>query len=596
MQQATLRDEFYIKINGKAASEAIMDAIKSVEVDDSLTLPSMFTIHFMDSNMDMLDGGMFDLGKEVEILAQNTTLIKGEITAIEPIFTAELNPTFLVRGYDKCHRLHRGKKTRVFTQKKDSDIAKTIAGEAGISCVVTPTKVVYEHLWQDGQTNWEFLISRAQRIGYSVFGKDGKLYFVKHPDSGGMGPEVEWGESLVEFNARRSAAFQVDKVIVNGWDPTNQKQISAQAVSAEPKYVPETGHKSGGGDAAKKAFGSAEQIIVEWPVSTADEAKAIAQGICNELSEGYIRAECVCLGNAKIKSGVEVKLKGLGEKFSGRYRVTHTLHRFNQKGIYKTEFIVGSRHFSTITELLSHRNGDCMGNPVIATVTNLEDPDDKGRIKVRIPYLANDMETGWARLAVPNAGPQRGIQWFPEVDDEVLVIFEGNDINRPLVIGGLWSQKHKPPLSKSEYLSNGVVTQRIIKSRSGHVIIMDDTDGAEKIIVRDKTEKNEIVIDTVANSMTIKAEKDINFEANGDFKVTAKGKITLNSAKDMSLESKGSGKIKASNINVDASGKNTVKGANLILEGTAKSELKAATVSVNGSAMTEIKGALVKIN
>ena len=73
----------------------------------------------------------------------------------------------------------------------------------------------------------------------------------------------------------------------------------------------------------------------------------------------------------------------------------------------------------------------------------------------------------------------------------------------PYIIGGLWNKTDKPPLAIGDAVASGKVKQRIIKSTSGHVIILDDTQGAEKITIQDKTAKNEITIDSASNTMTL---------------------------------------------------------------------------------------------
>jgi uncharacterized protein involved in type VI secretion and phage assembly len=161
----------------------------------------------------------------------------------------------------------------------------------------------------------------------------------------------------------------------------------------------------------------------------------------------------------------------------------------------------------------------------IAVVTNNKDPDKLGRIKVKFPWLSEQEESAWARVLSPMAGNQRGLYFLPEVDDEVLVAFEHGQVEFPYILGALWNGKDKPPVTNDDGKNN----QRMIKSRSGHVIILDDKEGEEQIIIRDQSAKNEIVIDSKKNSMTIKVEQDLNIET--------KGKINLKSSGgDVSIE------------------------------------------------------------
>jgi len=187
---------------------------------------------------------------------------------------------------------------------------------------------------------------------------------------------------------------------------------------------------------------------------------------------------------------------------------------------------------------------------VVGIVTNNQDPDGLGRVKVKFPWLSDVDESTWARIAAPMAGDQRGVYFLPEVEDEVLVAFEHGDVRFPYVLGALWNGKDAPPASNDDGKNN----VRIIKSRSGHVIKLNDEDGKETIEIVDKSEKNSILIDTASNSIAVTSDKDITLSAsNGTIKLNAQ-KIEINSS--------GPTKIAAgSTASVEASATLTVKGA-----------------------------------
>lgn len=186
---------------------------------------------------------------------------------------------------------------------------------------------------------------------------------------------------------------------------------------------------------------------------------------------------------------------------------------------------------------------------VIGVVTNNQDPDNLGRVKVKFPWLSADDESFWARIAAPMAGKERGTYFLPEVDDEVLVAFEHGDIRFPYVLGALWNGKDAPPATNGDGKNN----VRMIKSRSGHVVKLNDEDGKETIEIIDKTEKNSIVIDTSKNTITITTDKDITLSA-------SKGTIKLD-AQNVEIKSSSATKITASgDMNVEATGTMTIKG------------------------------------
>jgi uncharacterized protein involved in type VI secretion and phage assembly len=186
---------------------------------------------------------------------------------------------------------------------------------------------------------------------------------------------------------------------------------------------------------------------------------------------------------------------------------------------------------------------------VIGIVTKNKDEDNLGRVKVRFPWLVNDDESYWARVATLMAGPGRGSFFLPEVDDEVLVAFDHGDTRFPYVIGALWNGVDKPPYNNADGANN----LRAIKSRSNHQIILDDTSRSAKIQIIDATGKNAITIDSKANTMTLQVEGNIVLKA-------AKGKIVLD-AQSVEITSSRATKIEAgSTMEVTARQKMTVKG------------------------------------
>jgi len=553
-----LTTPIYLKFDKAEAPPEIIDSIVSVEVDDSLILPDMFAIHLQDTERRWIDDDMFSVGKSVVIStgtgSKKVKIVSGEITGIEPRILPDIGVSLVIRGYDMSHRLNRGKKTTTFIQMTNSDIAKKIAQNAGLKSKIDPTRQVYEYVIQDNKTDWEFLISRAQRIGYRVLVKEGTLHFVELPEAGDETPTLKWGENLVEFNARLTTARQVSEVIVQGWDYNRQRQIVGQAT--QPHDTPDIGESQHGGQVAQSAFGgSAKKIVVNRPVATQEEADTLAQAICDEIGQGFIEAECLSFGNPAIQAGVMVNLEGLGRRFSGTYRVTHALHRYDASGL-TTQFTIGGRYASTISELLSTMNEDGKNQgPVLGVVTNNSDPEDQGRVKVKIPSLKDSEESNWARLVAPGVGSSRGFQCIPEVGDEVLVVFEHEDIHRPLVIGGLWSNTNAPPTASSQCLGSDGVKIRQMVTRTGTKLVLDDD--SNSITISNPDEKYCLKIS--------ESDRKVQIVSDGDVVVEAKGNINV-TGQQVEVKANTNAKITASaNMDLEASGIMTIKGAQIKL-------------------------------
>jgi uncharacterized protein involved in type VI secretion and phage assembly len=191
---------------------------------------------------------------------------------------------------------------------------------------------------------------------------------------------------------------------------------------------------------------------------------------------------------------------------------------------------------------------------VVGIVTNNQDPEKLGRVKVKYPWLSDSEESHWARMATLMAGKDRGSFYLPEVDDEVLLAFEHGDVRFPYVIGMLWNGKDTPRYDNSD----GKNDLRVITSRSGHefifndndqqgqvtihtrknhTITLDDSAGGEKISIVDRTGNNSIVIDSNQNSIAVKSatmltidSKIIEIKASGTMKLEATGTMTIKGA------------------------------------------------------------------
>ena len=198
---------------------------------------------------------------------------------------------------------------------------------------------------------------------------------------------------------------------------------------------------------------------------------------------------------------------------------------------------------------------------VIAVVTQNRDPEKRGRVKLKFPWLSDTMESDWARVAAPGAGAQRGLAAIPEVNDEVLVAFEHGLFDRPYVLGGLWNGTDKPP----EGLTDKVGQVWMLRTAKGNRILLADTDNAEKVEIVTATGRSTITLDD-------------------------KGTITIRAEGDLVIEStQGTVKISGQKVEIRAQADLEVKAGNELKQSGAQTE-------VQGQAQLTLKGGMVKIN
>jgi len=548
--------QMYLKIDGTDAPEEMVHNLVYIEVDDSLNLADMFTIKIRDPELRWADSDTFAVGKSVEISTRGDNgrvkLISGDITSVESRFATGAGATLVVRGYDQSHRLNRGKQTKTFVQMTDSDIATRVAREAGLKVEAEPTREVYEYVLQDNQTNLEFLQGRARRIGYRVLVEEGTLYFKPAPEEAPQVPVLEWGVNLNSIETRLTTSQQIKEVVVRSWSPSGKREIVGRATRTQE--IPEVGETQQGGELAERAFGSAgTEVVVNQPVSTQAEADALAQSICDDIGGDFIQAEGICSGNPNVQAGAMIELKGLSTRFSGRYRVTHATHRYDTNG-YSTNFTISGRHANTLGEILTGGRDPRGHSVVVGIVTNNQDPEEQGRVKVRFPWLADQVESQWARVASPMAGNERGMFFLPEVNDEVVVAFEQGDMNHPYVLGALWNGVDKPPETNSDGKNNiRKITSRSgheiifgddsttrkekveIHTKAGHRILLDDSAGQEKIEIKDRTGNNFIKMDSVQNSIDISSAMKLKIKAQ-TVEIEAGAMMTVKSGATLTIQ------------------------------------------------------------
>ncbi len=328
--------------------DAVTTDLLALSVQDDVNDLGMFTLtlHNLHMNGEDVtwsdDTRWFAEGNEVAIQlgyvdALNTVMV-GEITGLEPEFKADEPHTLIVRGHDRRHRLVRGHKTRSFVQIKDSDIARQVAGDAGLRAEVVDTQVTLDYVLQHNQTDLAFLQERAQRIGYEVVVEDKTLFFRPHQHSDAEVLTLRFRDDIIEFMPRLSTLTQVEAIEIRSWDPLQKEIIVGQAGFSEVDST--MGGTISGPQAIGNAFGQSRHIEVMRPLFGQDETAQIARGHLNIMALSYIQGEGTCYGNTALRAGVVIRIEGAGTRFSGQYYVVSTTHTVDAGQGYITEFSV----------------------------------------------------------------------------------------------------------------------------------------------------------------------------------------------------------------------------------------------------------------
>jgi uncharacterized protein involved in type VI secretion and phage assembly len=567
-----------VEIDGTTLSDDLRVGLTGVVVDNHIHLPDMFTMVFDDPLHNLISEASVKVGSTVTIKATtvgSTTpdlLIGGEVTALEASYEGGWDRT-IVRGYDKSHRLHRGRRTETYQNVKVSDVAQTVASRAGLEVgTIDDSGAVLDFISQVNISDWDFLKARARELGFEVGVVDGQFFFRKPvqsttgPDPGdadSQGPaQLVYGRDLISFRPRVSSSAQVTQISVRAWDPDTKAVLVGSA-------DPASAHAALPDDPASLAqnFGSPEYVVHNRPLPSQTDVDDTAKAVAEHLGSSFAEAEGVAIGNAKLLAGTAISVAQVAAEFVGKYILSRTRHVFDDDG-YRTEFEISGMQDRSTLGLVSvgATNGGAAGGapPVpgvfIAVVTNNDDPQHLGRLKLTFPWLSDNYESDWARVAAVGAGPNSGVMFIPEVGDEVLCACEFGDLRRVFVLSPLHNGKDTPNLGDG-LVDGGKVKRRGVVSRKGHKLVFLDDDS-----------KSGIALITSDGNLKVSLN-----ETTSEITIHCKGKVTLQTdSDDISLKS-------GANVTIQAQGNVNVSGS--------------AGVKVDGGGgVVEMSGSLIKLN
>ena len=563
---------FRVMISGQDLDPAEADFVHEIKITNWLRMPDVCTLQVgypaddPSEPFGLLDKSKLEIGQELEVKmgsmreATTQTLFKGEIVTVEPDFHAG-GVAMVVRAYDKTHRMMRTRKQRSFIQSKTSDIVTQLCSEHGIRADVEASIEVHEFVLQHNETDFDFMLRLARRIGFEFTVDAGRAKFAA-PNPNGESVDLRYPEDLRAFRPRITAVQQVGRVNVRGFDFKSKRSV--QRTASSPKQVTMAGITR---SSVASKFPEATLEIAGQSFATTGEADKMAQSALDQLANAYLAAEGTCHGDPRIKAGVLLNISGVGTKYSGTYRVAKSVHVIRGGGGYETQWSNSVGEHS----LLGQATGSSSGVPrtinsiVVGVVTNNNDPEQFGRVKVAFPSLS-DVESFWAPVGVPAAGSERGISMLPMPGDQVLVAFENGDPSYPYVIGSLFNGKDKPG-------SEMAVTDGSFALKSNEKALVR---AQKDITLQSDKGKWDIKIDGGEITETVKQGAGGGGGYTGDFS----GQWKLKATQAVTIESSQSVTIKAPSITVEAQ---------------ASLALKGAMIDVKASGMVNISGSMINI-
>ena len=302
----------------------------AIVVESDLDQPDMATLTMQPGRAPLPKLGDA-MSVDLEGVKASGMIFKGEVVGIEPVWDTSGSSRVVIRAFNKLHRLTQGRKSRTFEKMTDSEIAAKIAEENELGFgrdLMIEASQPQDHVYQHNQTDLEFLLARAARIGYEVLVDGTTLYFrrdrVKESVSLGLGCTATPGVPTVglrTFHPRLSSANMVSKVTVRGWDPQKKEEIIGQA---SRRIIPLS-------DAAAQLLsppGQSLDLGSTFALDTNGGAYGAANGALSALTAEDISAEVETEPSAALRARilVVVDTSGSMSRFAGKYYVTAARH------------------------------------------------------------------------------------------------------------------------------------------------------------------------------------------------------------------------------------------------------------------------------
>ena len=444
----------------------------------------------------------------------------------------------LVSGYSTTYLLENGRNFHSWSDCTLDDIVKGLCTDAGVRMQVhSEYTETIDYICQYNESDFAFMKRLALQYNEWLYYNGTELIFGKPklPEPVGL----EFGTSLTSLDigvqtlARPVKVFSYlamhDQSLA---EPTPDNASSGQDILGRNAFQASLDifKKPANQYALPRINYSTEMrnyVRKKQEAEAAESHYVIGRSEHTDLTVGSI---------VKLTSSFLERVGSVTSESLGKFIIIDITHTASEEGYYSNEF----RAIPAVTHYLPLPDVDMpIAEPQMAKVTKNEDKLGHGRVKVQMNWQTGDMSTDWIRVMTPDGGSSdevrtnRGFVFIPEVGDHVLVGFRHGDPNRPYVMGSLFNGTTGAGGFAENHLKS-------IRTRSGHVIELDDAPSSLGITIKDN-KGNSVHIDSAEDSIVVNAEKDITFNAAETFTVNAKN-MKLN-VEENAIENVGKDKV-----------------------------------------------------
>lgn len=585
---------FTITSEGSAIPDSY--GVMSVNITQAIDTIAQAQITIRDGNpstqmFEIADATTFQTGNTIELSLgyanDTTTVFSGEVTK-QSVKIDDSGTTFQVTCKDALVKLVTSKSKTVLSESLDSDAIQQIADNAGFSAEITDTTVTKEKIIQYNATDWDFIVSRAQRNGMAVVTDNGTLNVSAISVDSDPVLELEYGRDIMEMDIELEAVEQLNSITYNSWSLSDQETVSSEASE------PTTNDQGDVSESDLEAATDNDDTIFTSVPFTQDETQEVSDAMLLRLRMSKFRGSISFPGSADVKPNTLISLTGLGTLFDGDAYVSSVQHSISS-GKWTTEVQIG-----VLPEFHDQKIKTAPSQPEIketlidvkglqvGIVQDVYDEDGgEFRVQVEIPMLNDTTEFVWARLASFYASSSFGAYFYPEVNDEVILGFIDGNPAYPVVLGSMYSSSLTP--ADSVIPSDSENNLKSLITRSQLQMQFDD----ENIVMTLVTPNgNTIVLSDQDESITVTDQNSNQIQMNSDG-------ITIQSSAAMTLKASDGVTIEGSSVEIKSDSDDVTITSSGSLSGSASQSLKlsgSSDATVSSSGTTSVSGSTVNLN
>ncbi len=491
--------EFIIQVNDKEIPREII--IVAVNVTKTANKISSAVIVMQDGDpasetFPLTDGAVFTPGNKITILA-------GDVNKPEAIFNGIIikqsikikssrSPQLIIECRHKAVKTTIGRKNASFHSQTDNEIFEKILKDNGFAAnelSIQSSSLSHKELVQYNCTDWDFILNRTEMIGKIILTNDEKISIQAPTVSGDAVLALHYGHNIIELDAEMDSRNQYNEVKAKAWDMASQEV--AESEGSPPPDVEEQGNLPVLDLAG--VMGLEEFVLSHAGALTAEERKAWADAQLLKSRLSKIRGRVKFDGVASINPGDVIELQGLGDHFNGKAFVSGVRQDYDGVQGWKTQAQFGHspEWFAEEHAVSNQKAGGLLPGVTglhTAIVTDIEDPDGEMRVRVKFPFINPDDDGVWARIALTDAGNERGLFFRPEIGDEVVTGFLYDDPRYPVILGMLHSSALPSPLQPAKDNNLKGYTSReklILQFDDGKKEVKIETPAGNKVTISD---------------------------------------------------------------------------------------------------------------